>query len=222
MLDRLAEVPSVALTMNVPADQRMALSGLPSTPCKVGCGSLPTPPTLTLQRHGVVVRTRRTQAPATTRSSSCVRQLPTCCRRRCRPPRTARSRWTSAGRSRKDGEDGPLPGLARQPLQGGGLRGGGAKVQQHHPGGGPAGRARWRRCGRPPGGHWRRTAGPHPKAAAISPPRRRGHAPSPPSASPSSFVAITRHSTAMMMALLWLIQSLRPASSSADRFPIPT
>jgi DNA-binding transcriptional MerR regulator len=59
------------------------------------------------------------------------------------------------------------------------------------------------------------------KAAATSPPHRRGHCVSPPSASPSSFTPMTRHSTAMITALLWAIQSFSRPSSCADRFPIP-
>jgi MFS superfamily sulfate permease-like transporter len=43
---------------------------------------------------------------------------------------------------------------------------------------------------------------------------------SPLSPSPSSFTPMTRHSTAMMTALLWLIQSFRRPSSSADRSPM--
>ena len=48
-----------------------------------------------------------------------------------------------------------------------------------------------------------------------------GHCVSPPSASPSSFTPMTRHSTATITALLWVIQSLSPPSSCADRFPVP-
>jgi hypothetical protein len=63
MLERLAEVPSVELKMNVPADQRMALSGLHLDAMQ---GRLREvlffdTPDLTLFRHGVVVRARRTQ-----------------------------------------------------------------------------------------------------------------------------------------------------------------
>ena len=63
MLDRLVEVPSVELKMNVPADQRMALSGLHLDAME---GRLREvfffdTPDLTLYHHGVVVRARRTQ-----------------------------------------------------------------------------------------------------------------------------------------------------------------
>jgi hypothetical protein len=63
MLDRLAEVPSVELKMNVPADQRMALSGLHLDAME---GRLREvfffdTPDLALYHHGVVVRARRTQ-----------------------------------------------------------------------------------------------------------------------------------------------------------------
>ena len=63
MLDRLVEVPSVELKMNVPADQRMALSGLHLDAME---GRLREvyffdTPELALYRHGVVVRARRTQ-----------------------------------------------------------------------------------------------------------------------------------------------------------------
>ena len=63
MLERLAEVPSVELKMNVPADQRMALSGLHLDAMQ---GRLREvyffdTPDLRLYHHGVVVRARRTQ-----------------------------------------------------------------------------------------------------------------------------------------------------------------
>jgi hypothetical protein len=63
LLDRMAEVPSIELKMNVPADQRMALSGLQLDAME---GRLREvfffdTPELTLYRHGVVVRARRTQ-----------------------------------------------------------------------------------------------------------------------------------------------------------------
>jgi hypothetical protein len=63
MLDRLVEVPSVELKMNVPADQRMALSGLHLDAME---GRLREvfffdSPDLALYHHGVVVRARRTQ-----------------------------------------------------------------------------------------------------------------------------------------------------------------
>jgi hypothetical protein len=67
MLGRVAEVPSVELKMNIPADQRLAISGLQLD--AMG-GRLPEvvffgTPDLTLFSNGVVVRARRTQAPTT-------------------------------------------------------------------------------------------------------------------------------------------------------------
>jgi hypothetical protein len=63
MLDRMVEVPSVELKMNVPADQRMALSGLHFDAME---GRLREvyffdTPDLTLFHNGVVARARRTQ-----------------------------------------------------------------------------------------------------------------------------------------------------------------
>jgi len=63
MLGRLAEVPSVELKMNIPADQRMALSGLELDAMR---GRLREvfffdTPDLTLYRNGLVTRARRTQ-----------------------------------------------------------------------------------------------------------------------------------------------------------------
>ena len=63
MLGRLAEVPSVELKMNVPADQRLALSGLELDAMR---GRLREvyffdTPDLTLYRNGLVTRARRTQ-----------------------------------------------------------------------------------------------------------------------------------------------------------------
>jgi hypothetical protein len=63
MLGRLAEVPSVELKMNVPADQRLALSGLKLDAMR---GRLREvyffdTPDLTLYRNGLVTRARRTQ-----------------------------------------------------------------------------------------------------------------------------------------------------------------
>jgi len=63
MLGRLAEVPSVELKMNVPADQRMALSGLDLDAMR---GRLREvfffdTPDLALYRNGLVTRARRTQ-----------------------------------------------------------------------------------------------------------------------------------------------------------------
>jgi hypothetical protein len=69
LLGRMAEVPSVELKMNIPADQHMAISGLH---LDVMAGRLREvvffdTPDLTLFTNGVVVRARRTQAPTTTR-----------------------------------------------------------------------------------------------------------------------------------------------------------
>ena len=57
-------------------------------------------------------------------------------------------------------------------------------------------------------------------AAAMRQSHRHGHGLSPLSPSPSSFSPMTRHSPDRMTALWWPIQSLRPPSSSTDRFPI--
>ena len=63
MLERLAEMPSIELKMNVPADQRMALSGLHFDPlaAKLREVYLFDTPDLTLFANGVVTRARRTQ-----------------------------------------------------------------------------------------------------------------------------------------------------------------
>jgi hypothetical protein len=63
MLERMAEVPSVELKMNVPADQRMALSGLHLDPMAARLREVVffDTPELTLFHHGVVTRARRTQ-----------------------------------------------------------------------------------------------------------------------------------------------------------------
>ena len=63
MVGRLAEVPSVELKMNVPADQRMALSGLELDTMRGRLREVFFFDTLdlTLYRNGVVARARRTQ-----------------------------------------------------------------------------------------------------------------------------------------------------------------
>jgi hypothetical protein len=63
MLDRLTEVASVELKINVPADQRMALSGLGLDAMEGRLREVVffDTPDLTLFRNGVVVRARRTQ-----------------------------------------------------------------------------------------------------------------------------------------------------------------
>jgi hypothetical protein len=63
MLDKMAEVPSIELKMNIPADQRMALSGLglDAMAGKLREVVFFDTPDLTLFHHGVVARARRTQ-----------------------------------------------------------------------------------------------------------------------------------------------------------------
>jgi hypothetical protein len=63
MLERLAEMPSIELKMNVPADQRMALSGLHLDPMAAKLREVYffDTPDLTLFANGVVTRGRRTQ-----------------------------------------------------------------------------------------------------------------------------------------------------------------
>ena len=63
MLDRLVEMPSIELKMNVPADQRMALSGLHFDPMDAKLREVYffDTPDLTLFANGVVTRARRTQ-----------------------------------------------------------------------------------------------------------------------------------------------------------------
>jgi hypothetical protein len=63
MLERLAEMPSIELKMNVPADQRMALSGLhlDLIAAKLREVYFFDTPDLTLFANGVVTRARRTQ-----------------------------------------------------------------------------------------------------------------------------------------------------------------
>ena len=63
MLERLAEMPSIELKMNVPADQRMALSGLhlDLMAAKLREVYFFDTPDLTLFANGVVTRARRTQ-----------------------------------------------------------------------------------------------------------------------------------------------------------------
>jgi len=63
MLERLAEMPSIELKMNVPADQRMALSGLHLDPMAAKLREVYffDTPDLTLFANGVVTRARRTQ-----------------------------------------------------------------------------------------------------------------------------------------------------------------
>jgi hypothetical protein len=63
MLGRLAEVPSVELKMNIPADQRMAVSGLELDAMRARLREVFffDTPDLTLYRNGLVTRARRTQ-----------------------------------------------------------------------------------------------------------------------------------------------------------------
>jgi hypothetical protein len=63
MIERLAEMPSIELKMNVPADQRMALSGLHLDPMAAKLREVYffDTPDLTLFANGVVTRARRTQ-----------------------------------------------------------------------------------------------------------------------------------------------------------------
>jgi hypothetical protein len=63
MLGRLAEVPSVELKMNIPADQRLALSGLGFDAMRGRLREVVffDTPDLTLYRNGLVTRARRTQ-----------------------------------------------------------------------------------------------------------------------------------------------------------------
>ena len=63
MLERLAGMPSIELKMNVPADQRMALSSLHFDPMEAKLREVYffDTPDLTLFANGVVTRARRTQ-----------------------------------------------------------------------------------------------------------------------------------------------------------------
>jgi hypothetical protein len=63
LLDRMAKVPSVELKMNIPADQRMAISGLNLDAMRGRLREVVffDTPDLTLFTNGVVVRARRTQ-----------------------------------------------------------------------------------------------------------------------------------------------------------------